>query len=356
MANRIDSFLELVVKQDGSDLHLVSGNPPRVRLFGELVAIKYRELSKQETLALLQETMPPALRDSFAQRTSMDYAYEIPGVARFRANVYRHVNGVGAVFRVVPTTIRSLEELKLPPVLQSFTRHKRGLILATGPTGSGKSTTLAALVDYINANRKGHVVTIEDPIEFTHPRKQCLMSQREVGIHAKSFAQALHSALREDPDAILVGEMRDLETISLAVTAAETGILVLGTLHTNGAVATIDRIVNAFPVNQQTQVRTMLSTSLIGVVSQQLMRRADGRGRLAAVEILVNNPAVANIIREGKTEQLVTAIQSGGLQGMQSLDTALRKLVESKQIAGKEAYLKAVNKREFERYVQHEAA
>jgi twitching motility protein PilT len=266
-------------------------------------------------------------------------------------NAYRHIGGVGAVFRVIPSIVKGLDDLKLPSVLRTFSRQKRGLVLATGPTGSGKSTTLAALVDDVNSSRKGHIVTIEDPIEFTHARKQCLISQREVGFHARSFASALHSALREDPDAILVGEMRDLETISLAITAAETGILVFGTLHTNGAASTVDRMVNVFPPADQPRVRTMLSTSLVGVVSQQLVRKADGRGRIAALEVLVNNPAVANLIREGKTEQIPSAIQGGGLLGMQSLDGALRKLVDAKLIAGKEAYAKAISKRDFERYV-----
>jgi twitching motility protein PilT len=356
MANRIDAFLDLVVKQDGSDLHLVSGNPPRIRIHGELVAVKYRELSPAETMALLNEIMPEAARTAFGHQSSVDFAYAVEGLARFRVNAFRHVGGVGAVLRVIPSVIKSLDQLALPPVLKNFTRQKRGLVLATGPTGSGKSTTLAALIDHINETRKGHIVTIEDPIEFTHLRKSCLLSQREVGFHAKSFATALHSALREDPDAILVGEMRDLETISLAITAAETGILVFGTLHTNGAVATVDRIVNVFAPAEQPRVRTMLSTSLIGVVSQQLVRRADGKGRLAAVEVMVNTPAIGNMIREGKTEQLATAIQSGGLQGMQSLDNALRKLLDAKLISGKEAYGAAVSKREFEQFVGYQAA
>ncbi|MGH8677815.1 MAG: type IV pilus twitching motility protein PilT [Burkholderiales bacterium] len=356
MANRIDTFLDLVVKQNGSDLHFVSGNQPRIRVYGELVAVKYRELSKNETLALLHEIMSKQARDAFAERSSVDFAYVIPDLARFRVNVFRHIGGIGAVLRVVPEAIKSVEELNLPLVLKSLTRQKRGLILTTGPTGSGKSTTLAALIDDINSTRKGHIITIEDPIEFMHPRKQCLISQREVGIHAKSFPAALHSALREDPDAILVGEMRDLETISLALAAAETGILVFGTLHTNGAVATVDRIVNAFPPAEQARVRTMLSTSLVGVVSQHLVRRADAKGRVAATEIMLNNTAIANLIREGKTEQLSSAIQGGGLQGMQSLDAALRKLMDSKLISGKEAYLKANVKQDFERYVGHHAA
>ena len=228
----------MVVQQNGSDLHLISGNQPRIRVYCELVAVKYRELSKNETLALLHEIMSKPKRDAFANQSSLDFAYEIPGLARFRVNVLRHIGGIGAVLRVVPHEIKSVDELNLSPVLKSLTRHKRGLILMTGPTGSGKSTTLASLINEINSERKGHIITIEDPIEFVYKSKQCIISQREVGSHARTFATALHSALREDPDAILVGEMRDLETISLALTAAETGVLVLGTLHTNGAVAT----------------------------------------------------------------------------------------------------------------------
>ena len=356
MANRIDTFLELVVKQGGSDLHLISGNPPRVRLHGELIAIKYRELTRDETTALVTEIMSPAARKALADRTSIDFAYAISGLARFRVNVFRHLRGLGAVLRVIPEVVKSFDQLNLPPVLRSFTRQKRGLVLVTGPTGSGKSTTLAALIDEVNSMRKGHIITIEDPIEFTHPRKQCLISQREVGFHTHSFASALHSALRGDPDAILVGEMRDLETISLALTAAETGILVFGTLHTNNASATVDRIVNVFPAAEQARVRTMLSTSLVGVVSQQLVRRVDGRGRLAAIEVLVNNSAIANMIRDGKTEQMPSAIQAGGLQGMQSLDTALRRMLDAKLITAKEAYLKATVKRDFEQDAAREAA
>ena len=354
--NRIDTFLELLVKQDGSDLHLVSGNPPRLRLHGELIGVKYRELSAAETMALLGEIMPEPARAAFEQHDSADFAYAIDGVARFRVNVFRHVNGVGAVLRLIPVAVRTLEQLGLPNVLAGFCRQRKGLILCTGPTGSGKSTTLAACIDHINGSRKAHIVTIEDPIEFVHRNKQSLVSQREVGFDTQSFASALHSALREDPDVILGGEMRDLETISLAVTAAETGILVLGTLHTNGAAATVDRIVNVFPALDQGRIRSMLSTSLLGVVSQQLVRRSDGKGRVPALEVLVNNPGISNILRDGKTEQIATAIQSGALQGMQSMDTALRRLVDAKLITGRDAYRKAVNKRDFEMFAEPELA
>ena len=353
---RIDTFLELVVNQKGSDLHLVSGNPPRIRLYGELLPVKYRELTVEETAALIHETMTPETAKLFTERYNLDYAYEASGLARFRVNVFRHLHGLGAVLRVIPSKVLSMEELSLPPVLKSLCREKKGMILVTGPTGSGKSTTLASMVDFINRDRKGHIITIEDPVEFVHQRKGCLMSQREVGTTASSFSAALHSCLREDPNVILVGELRDLETISLAVTAAETGILILGTLHTNGAAATVDRIINAFPANEQPRIRTMLSTSLCGVISQQLVRRADGKGRLAAMEILLNNTATANLIREGKTGQLVGVIERGGLLGMQSLDNALRNMLDAKQITATEAYNKAVNKSLFETLREQEGA
>jgi twitching motility protein PilT len=348
--NRIDTFLELVVKQGGSDLHLVSGNPPRVRLFGDLHPVKYRELTTEETTAFIAETMTETLRRTFETRYNLDYAYEVPGLARFRVNAFRHLGGFGAVFRTISTTIKTLDEIGMPPVVKGFCKQRRGLILVTGPTGSGKSTTLAAMTDFINSDRKEHIITIEDPVEFVHPRKMCLISQREIGVHAESFAGALRSSLREDPNVVLVGELRDLETIGLAVTAAETGILVLATLHTSGAVTTVDRMVNVFPAGEQPLIRSMLSTSLCGVISQQLVRRADGKGQLAAVEVLVNNAAAANIIREGKTELLASVIQAGALVGMQSLDNALRHLVDAKLITGSEAYRKATNKAAFAQF------
>jgi twitching motility protein PilT len=269
-------------------------------------------------------------------------------VARFRVNIFRHLGGMGSVMRAIPTQAKSLDELKMPDILRSLCRHTQGMILVTGKTGSGKSTTLAAMIDEINKNLSGHILTIEDPIEFVHQRKQCLISQRELGIHTPSFASALHSALREDPDVILVGEMRDLETISIAVTAAEMGILVMGTLHTNGAGATIDRIVNTFPANKQNHVRTMLSTSLRGVVSQQLVPRTGGDGLVAALEIMVNTPAVANIIRQGKLDQLENTLQGGRRDGMTTMDSALKKLMEKGTITGKAAYAAAIEKRKFE--------
>ncbi|HKK13428.1 MAG TPA: PilT/PilU family type 4a pilus ATPase, partial [Gammaproteobacteria bacterium] len=293
---------------------------------------------------------PEPDREAFEAGYGVDFAYELEDRARFRVNVFRHLDGVGAVFRLIPTAIQSLEDLGLPAVLNTFVRQRKGLILVTGPTGSGKSTTLAAMIDAINQQRKGHIITVEDPVEFLHHNKSCLVSQRELGTHTAGFADALHSALREDPDVILVGEMRDLETISLAVTAAEMGVLVLATLHTNSAASAIDRIINVFPPGEEPYIRTMLSTSLCGVVAQELLRTADGKSRCAAVEVLVNNSAVSNLIREGKTEQIENTMQGGALQGMQTLDTALRRLLDAKLISGDDAYGKARNKSAFEAY------
>ncbi len=348
--SRVDSFLQLVVNQNGSDLHLVAGNPPRIRLYGDLFPVKYRELGVEETADLLFETMTDTTRRMFERRHNLDYAYEVAGLARFRVNAFRHLGGLGAVFRVVRTAIRTLDDLGMPAVLKTFCKQRRGLILVTGPTGSGKSTTLAAMVDFINQDRREHIITIEDPVEFVHTPKQCLISQREIGLNADSFAKALRSSLREDANVVLVGELRDLETIGLAVTAAETGILVLATLHTSGAAATVDRMVSVFPAAEQALIRSMLSTSLCGIVSQQLVRRADGKGLLAAVEILVNNAAVANILREGKTDLLTSVIQSGALVGMQTLDSSLRRLLDEKLIGGNEAYRKASNKAAFAQF------
>ncbi|MBP2670092.1 MAG: twitching motility protein [candidate division NC10 bacterium] len=352
--SRIDRFLELVAKQHGSDLHLVAGNPPRIRLYGDLLPVEYRELDTQEVADLVSQTMTDAVRRAFERRWSLDYAYEVGGLARFRVNAFRHLGGLGAVFRVIRTAIRSLDDLGMPPVLKTFCKQKRGLILVTGPTGSGKSTTLAAMVDCINEDRREHIITIEDPVEYVHPQKKCLISQREIGLNAESFAGALRSSLREDANVVLVGELRDLETISLAVTAAETGILVLATLHTNGAAATVDRMVSVFPAAEQALIRSMLSTSLCGVASQQLVRRVDGKGMLAAVEVLVNNAAVANLLREGKTDQLASVIQSGALVGMQTMDAALRHLLDAKLIGGNEAYRRASNKAAFEQFREHD--
>ena len=292
--------------------------------------------------------MAQKARDEFQRRDSADFAYALESTARFRVNVFRHVGGTGAVFRAIPSQAKTIADLKMPPVIAQLCKQPQGMILVTGKTGSGKSTTLAAMIDEINRNVAGHILTIEDPIEFVHKRQKCLISQREIGVHSPGFAAALHSALREDPDVILIGEMRDLETVSIAVTAAEMGILVMGTLHTNGAAQTVDRIVNSFPTDKQSHVRTMLSTSLRGVISQQLVPRKGEPGLVAALEILVNTPAVANLIRQGKLDQLENAMQGGGRIGMRTMDSALKDLMDQGRISGKTAYEAALEKRKFE--------
>ena len=345
---RIDAFLRDVLTRNGSDLHFVAGDPPRIRLFGELQSLRDQPLGQDEVRELLTEIMTRRALQRLEEQDGADFAYTIPGVSRFRVNVFRHIGGMGAVFRAIPSKALTLEQLNMPESVRSLCRTNNGLILVTGKTGSGKSTTLAAMIDDINARIKGHILTIEDPIEFVHVRKSCLVSQREVGIHSPGFAEALHSALREDPDVVLVGELRDLETMSIAVTAAEMGILVMGTLHTNGAAATVDRIVNAFPSDKQAHVRTMLSTSLRGVVSQQLIQRADKRGRVAALEIMINTPAVSNLIRQGKLDQLENTMQSGGQFGMRTMDSAIQELLDKSMITGRSAYEKSTNKQRFE--------
>ena len=346
----IDSYLTQVLERNGSDLHFLAGDPARVRQYGELKALSPEPLSAEFVKTALYEIMPKLSVERFEAKDGTDFAYSIPNVARFRVNVMRQLNGMGAVFRAIPSKARTAAELKLPEAVMNMCKINNGLILVTGKTGSGKSTTLAAMIDDINTREKGHILTIEDPIEFVHLRKSCLISQREIGVHATSFATALNSALREDPDVILVGELRDLETMSIAVTAAEMGILVMGTLHTNGAAATVDRLVNAFPADKQPHVRTMLSTSLRGVVSQQLIPKADKQGRVAALEILINTPAVANLIRQGKMDQLENAMQSGAATGMKLMDSAIQALLDSRQINGKEAFKKSINKAKFEQF------
>ena len=346
----IDTFLQMVLERNGSDLHFLAGDLPRVRQYGELKALRTEALSAEFVKTTLYEIMPRLAVERFESKDGTDFAYSIPNVARFRVNVMRQLNGMGAVFRAIPSKAKSADDLNLPVAVRNLCKITNGLILVTGKTGSGKSTTLAAMIDDINTREKGHILTIEDPIEFVHVRKNCLISQREIGVHAASFASALHSALREDPDVILVGELRDLETMSIAVTAAEMGILVMGTLHTNGAAPTVDRLVNAFPADKQPHVRTMLSTSLRGVVSQQLIPTADRSGRVAALEILINTPAVSNLIRQGKMDQLENAMQSGAANGMRLMDSAIQQLLDAKQISGKEAFKKAINKSRFEQY------
>src|ERR1700720_2089788 len=344
----IDAFLSEVLEKKGSDLHFMAGDPPRIRQFGDLMPLRPDKLAPAFVKQALYEIMPKPALDRFEARDGADFAYTLADRGRFRVNVLRQLNGMGAVFRAIPSKALTLDELKMPEAVRQMCRANNGLILVTGKTGSGKSTTLAAMIDDINRRVKGHILTVEDPIEFVHERKSCLISQREIGVHSPSFAAAVHSALREDPDVILIGELRDLETMSIAVTAAEMGILVMGTLHTNGAAATVDRLVNAFPADKQPHVRTMLSTSLRGVVSQQLIQRTDKKSRVAALEILVNTPAASNLIRQGKLDQLENTMQAGGQFGMRTMDTAIQQLLDQREINGQEAYKKAINKAKFE--------
>jgi twitching motility protein PilT len=344
---KIDQYLLNALKHEASDLHFISGDPVRARVHGNLQTMESDKLSTDFVKECMVEIMDGTTQHAFDQDDAADFAYEIEGVSRFRVNAFRHLNGIGAVFRAIPSAALTLEQLNMPKAIHDLCKHTQGMILVTGKTGSGKSTTLAAMIDTMNRRLKGHILTIEDPVEFVHKAQGCLISQREIGVHSPSFAEALHSALREDPDVILVGEMRDLETISIAVTAAEMGVLVMGTLHTNGAAQTVDRIVNSFPADKQSHIRTMLSTSLRGVVSQQLLPTRHQAGRTAALEILINTPAVANLIRQGKLDQLETAMQSGANFGMQTMDNALMELVRQKVVAGKEAYLQANDKSKF---------
>ena len=347
---RIDEYLNRILDMRASDLHFLAGDPPRARVNGDLTAIAEEPLPAALVREILLEIMPKTAVQRFDSHDGADFAYTMGERGRFRVNVLRHLNGMGAVMRAIPSKAMTMDQLKLPDSIRQLAKAVNGLILVTGKTGSGKSTTLAAIIDEINRRTKGHILTIEDPIEFIHQRQNCLISQREVGVHSASFAHALHSALREDPDVILVGELRDFETMSIAVTAAEMGILVMGTLHTNGAAQTVDRIINVFPADKQPHVRTMLSTSLRGVVSQQLLQRADGQGRVAALEILVNTPAVGNLIRQGKLDQMETAMQSGAQFGMRTMDNAIQALLDQKLISGSEAYKKGINKAKFEAF------
>jgi twitching motility protein PilT len=345
---QIDQFLDEILKRRGSDLHFIAGDPPRIRMNGELSPLRGEALTAEFAKETLYEIMPRKATERFDSKDGADFAYTLEGKGRFRVNVMRQLNGMGAVFRAIPSQALTLDQLDMPQAVRQLCHAVSGLILVTGKTGSGKSTSLAAMIDDINKRIKGHILTVEDPIEFVHVRRNCLISQREIGVHAPSFAAALHSALREDPDVILVGELRDLETMSMAVTAAEMGILVMGTLHTNGAGPTVDRMVNAFPADKQSHVRTMLSTSLRGVMSQQLLRKADGSGRVAALEILINTPAAANLIRQGKLDQLENAMQTGGQFGMRTMDSAIQQLLDTGIVTGAEAYKKAINKAKFE--------
>ena len=348
---QIDVLLERALTCGASDLHLRAGSPPLMRLHGRLQPLPETDGQDGYEAALLA-ILTDNQRQIFEARSDLDFAYEIPHVGRFRVNLLRQHKGVGAVFRLLPSRLYTLEELGLPQVVYGLVRLEQGLVLVTGPTGSGKSTTLAALIDHINQESDKHIVTIEDPLEFIHPNKKSLVTQREVGAHTMSFAAALRAVLREDPDIILLGELRDLETISLAITAAEIGHLVFGTLHTRTAASTVDRLIDVFPPEQQSQIRTMLAETLQGVIAQQLLVRADGHGRVVAVEILVGTTALANLIRESKTHQIPSLIQTGRREGMQTMDQAILELLRSKQITPQEAYRKAVDKETYRRYLE----
>lgn len=346
---KIDAFFKLMHDQGASDLHLISGSQPILRVHGDMERVKYKALENDELKAMLYEIAPENKIKVFEETGDVDFAYEIPNLARYRANYFQQKWGVGAVFREIPSTILTAEQLGLPKVITKLSMLHQGMILVTGPTGSGKSTTLAAMMDYVNRNKKSHIITVEDPVEFVHKSQSCIVNHREVGVHTKGFKSALRGALREDPDIILVGEMRDLETIELALEAASTGHLVFGTLHTQSAAKTVDRIIDVFPAHQQSQIRTTLSESLKGVVAQNLFKRIDKKGRMAVLEVLVVTPAVANLIREGKTFQIPSAIQTGKKYGMQSLDDAILIALEAKKISPEDAYDKAIVK---ERFVQ----
>jgi twitching motility protein PilT len=355
---KIDAFFNLMLEQKASDLHLASGNPPMLRINGEMHRVDYPPLENDTLKAMLYEITPEYKIKIYEETGDVDFGYEIPNVSRFRANFFTQRNGISAVFRQIPSKVLSFEDFErldapLPPVLKKFAMLHRGLVLVTGPTGSGKSTTLAAMVDYANKNRRDHIITIEDPIEFVHESKNCLVNHREVGVHTRSFAAALRGALREDPDVILVGEMRDLETIELALTAASTGHLVFGTLHTQSAAKTVDRIIDVFPADQQNKIRATLSEALKGVVAQNLFRRIDKKGRVAALEVLVFTTAIANLVREGKTHQIPGMIQVGKKLGNQPLDDAILDHLKMKRISPEEAYDKCLDKKKFRAFLPH---
>src|SRR6478672_930925 len=330
---RLDDLLRQMKQHGASDLHVTSGSAPYMRIHGDMVKLNYRNVSAETCHSLIFEILTDKQKEIFTENWDLDLSYPLEGVGRFRVNIFMHRNGISSVFRLIPENIKTIAELDLPEQLGSLIDASEGLILVTGPTGSGKSTTLASLIHTINEQKQLHIITIEDPIEFVHDNRRCLISQRELSSHTKSFGAALRAALREDPDIILVGEMRDLETISLAITAAETGHLVFGTLHTNSAIKTIDRVIDVFPEAQQTQIRVMLSESLRGVVAQVLLPRPDHQGRVAAAEILVNVPAVANLIREGKTHQISSVMQTGRAHGMVTFEGAIHDLINKNLIS-----------------------
>ncbi|MBI4616341.1 MAG: type IV pilus twitching motility protein PilT [Planctomycetes bacterium] len=349
---KIDDLFQLMVHWKASDLHMSSGSPPMFRIDGQIVP--HTDAGPNDTAALQEmvfEIMSERNRQEFEKTNDTDFAYELAGIGRYRCNVFRDRYGIGAVFRTIPSRILTVEDLGLPPPVLQFCDLSKGLVVVTGPTGSGKSTTLAAMVDRVNKSRYEHILTIEDPIEFVHQNQCCLINQREVGVHTQSFKRALRAALREDPNVILIGEMRDLETIEIAIETAETGHLVFGTLHTTTAASTVDRLIDQFPADRQAQIRTMLSTSLKGVVAQTLLRKIGG-GRVAALELLVVTSAISSMIREGKTYQIGSAMQTGGKYGMFLLNDSLQKLVQQRIVEPQEAYLKAIDKDDITKRLQ----
>ncbi len=351
----IDQFFEVLVTAGASDLHLGEGAPPKIRRHGEIIPIRDEALTREEMAYMMSEISGPDRWARYEEGGDLDFAYEMNEDSRFRCNFLKQTHGYGAVFRLIPTKIMSLEQLGVPEIVKEFGNIRGGLVLVTGPTGSGKSTTLAALIDYINTNFNRHIITVEEPIEFVHVNKASIITQREVPEHAATFPAGLKAALREDADIVLVGEMRDLETIQLALTAAETGLLVFGTLHTNNARKTVDRMIDVFPSDQQAQVRTMLANSLRGVVAQLLLKRSDGTGRLAVNEILVVNGAASAIIREGATQKLQDVIVGGKGQGMQFMDDAIWKVMQQGLVSPQEAYMKAIDKNRFRVFLPPEA-
>jgi twitching motility protein PilT len=352
----IDDLCKKMVEQKASDMHLTIGNPPLIRVRGDLTPLDEWIVTEPVLHSLIYETMTPEQWELCWQRRDYDYAYEVPGIARFRANVFFNQQGIAAVFRTIPTKILTLPELGMPPALKDLCKVKRGLILVTGPTGSGKSTTLAAMIDEINSNREANILTIEDPIEFVHPVKKCKITQREVHRDTHSFKAALRSSMRQDPDIILVGEMRDYETISLAISAAEMGILVFGTLHTNSASKTVDRIINVFPADERDKARSALAASTKGIVAQQLCPTKDGKGRIAAVEVMTYEKSLPNLIRTGKVAGLSSLIELSGKLGMQTMDQCLTNYYQDGKISAEQAYLKASEKKKFFAVMEKEMA
>jgi len=350
---KIDAFFKLMNEQGASDLHLVAGQPPALRIVGEMERVKYKVLDNDELKAMLYEIAPEHRVKEFEETGDIDFGYDVLGIARYRANFFMQKNGVAAVFRQIPEQIMTAEQLGLPSVISKLASLPRGLVLVTGPTGSGKSTTLAAIIDVANRTRKDHIITVEDPIEFVHKSRGCIVNQREVGLHTKTFSAALRGALREDPDIILVGELRDLETISLAIEAASTGHLVFGTLHTSSAPKTVDRIIEVFSADQQAQIRSTLSDGIRAIVAQVLFKRVGQKGRCPALEILIATPAVRNLIREGKTHQIPSMIQTGKKYGMQLLDDAIMELLKNGWISADDAYAKANDKGKFRPFLKN---